>query len=120
MVTGTIVLGRHAETGRVRSGLGGEASRERYLAGSDSVPQSFDNGKASSGSLSFAAVTQDAGLTWHSMSLPEPPAAQLRPGEPPDVFMSLSSLDCPRVNVCIAMANTVAGNKHAAIYTTAP
>jgi hypothetical protein len=34
--------------------------------------------------------------------------------------MSVSRLDCPQVNICIAMADTVAGNTHAAIYTTAP
>jgi hypothetical protein len=82
------------------------------------VPQSFDNGKATSGSSSIAAVTQNAGLTWQAIGLPEP--SSLPPGEPPDVFMSVSSLQCPKVNTCIALANNVAGNKYAAIYTTAP
>jgi len=91
-----------------------------YITGSDSVAQSFDNGKATSGGSYYAAVTQDAGLTWQAMSMAEPPSSQLQPGEPPDVFMSVSSLQCPQVNVCIAMADNVAGNKHAAIYTTAP
>jgi hypothetical protein len=91
-----------------------------YVAGSDSQVQSFDNGKATSGSSEFAAVTEDAGLTWQPMTMAQPPASQLQPGEPPDVFMSLSSLQCPRAGVCIALADNVAGNKHAAIYTTAP
>jgi photosystem II stability/assembly factor-like uncharacterized protein len=91
-----------------------------YITGSDSVAQRFDNGNAISGGSDFAAVTQDAGLTWQAMGLAEPPASQLQPGEPPDVFMSVSSLDCPQVNICIALADNVAGNKYAAIYTTAP
>lgn len=89
-----------------------------YITGYDDVPQSFDNGKATSGSSSIAAVTQDAGLTWQAMSLPKP--SSLPPGEPPDVFMSVSSLQCPQVSICIALADNVAGNKYAAIYTTAP
>ncbi|HMD91823.1 MAG TPA: hypothetical protein VKG80_04195 [Trebonia sp.] len=89
-----------------------------YITGWDDVPQSFESGKATSGSSSIAAVTQDAGLTWREMSLPEP--SSLPPGEPPDVFMSVSSLQCPQVNICIALADNVAGSKYAAIYTTAP
>jgi photosystem II stability/assembly factor-like uncharacterized protein len=91
-----------------------------YITGSDSAAQSFDNGKAVSQGSYYAAVTQDAGLTWQAMSMAEPPSSRLQPGEPPDVFMSVSSLRCPQVNVCIAMADNVEGNKHAAIYTTAP
>jgi photosystem II stability/assembly factor-like uncharacterized protein len=91
-----------------------------YITGWDDVPQSFDNGKATSGSTSIAAVTQDAGLTWQPIGLPEPSSSSLQPGEPPDVFMSVSSLQCPKVGTCIALADNVAGNKHAAIYTTAP
>lgn len=89
-----------------------------YITGWDDVPQSFDNGKAISGSSSIAAVTRDAGLTWQAIGFPEP--SSLPPGEPPDVFMSVSSLQCPKANTCIALANNVAGNKYAAIYTTAP
>jgi hypothetical protein len=84
------------------------------------VPQSFDNGNATSGSTSIAAVTQDAGLTWQPIGLPEPSSSSLLPGEPPDVFMSVSSLQCPQAGTCIALADATAGNKHTAIYTTAP
>jgi photosystem II stability/assembly factor-like uncharacterized protein len=89
-----------------------------YITGDDDVPQSFENGKAISDSTSIAAVTQDAGLTWQSIGLPEP--SSLPQGEPPDVFMSVSSLQCPQANTCIALADNVAGNKYAAIYSTAP
>jgi hypothetical protein len=86
-----------------------------YISGWDDAPQSFDNGKVTSGSTPIAAVTQDAGLTWQGIRLPEPPS--LPSGEPPDVFMSLA-LQCPTASTCIALADNVAGYKHAAIYTT--
>lgn len=87
-----------------------------YITGYDDVPQSFGNGKATSGSTPIAAITQDAGPTWQRIGLPGP--SSLPPGEPPDVFMSMSSLQCPTATTCIALADNVAGNKHAAIYTT--
>jgi hypothetical protein len=88
-----------------------------YISGWDDAPQSFDNGNATSGSTPIAAVTQDAGLTWQGISLPGPSSLPLPSGEPPDVFMSLV-LQCPTASTCIALADDVAGHKHAAIYTT--
>lgn len=89
-----------------------------YLAGWDDKAQSFDGGKATSGSTSIAAVTRDAGRTWQSIGLPEP--SKLPALEPPDVFMSIASLQCPQVGVCIGLADNMAGNKYAAIYSTVP
>lgn len=87
-----------------------------YITGYESKPQRFDGGHAVSEATSIAAVTKDAGRTWQGIGLPEP--SKLPAFEPPDVFMSVSSLQCPQVNVCIAMADNVAGNKYAAIYKT--
>jgi photosystem II stability/assembly factor-like uncharacterized protein len=89
-----------------------------YIAGWDNAPQSFGNGKATSGSTSIAAVTADAGLTWQGIGLPGSSSLPLSPGEPPDVFMSMSSLQCPTATACIALADNVVGDKHAALYTT--
>lgn len=89
-----------------------------YITGFESKPQRFDGGHAVSEATAIAAVTQDAGRTWQAIGLPEP--SKLPAFEPPDAFMSVSSLQCPQVNVCIAMADTIAGNKYAAIYKTAP
>jgi photosystem II stability/assembly factor-like uncharacterized protein len=89
-----------------------------YITGSDAVSEHFDNGTATSGGSSFAAVTYNAGLTWQAIGFPEP--SSLPRFEPPDVFMTVSSLQCPKVNTCIALADWVAGNKYAAIYRTAP
>jgi photosystem II stability/assembly factor-like uncharacterized protein len=89
-----------------------------YITGWDDKPQRFDGGHAVSGSTAIAAVTQNAGLTWQPIGLPEP--SKLPALEPPDVFMSVSSLQCPQVNTCIALADNIAGNKYAAIYKTGP
>lgn len=85
-----------------------------YIMGWDDKAEKFDNGKATSGSRPIAAVTQDAGLTWQAMGFPEP--SSLPPLMPPDVFMSVSDLQCPTANTCIALAPGT--GKRAAIYTT--
>jgi photosystem II stability/assembly factor-like uncharacterized protein len=89
-----------------------------YVTGSDDVPEHFDNGTATSASSSFAAVTKDAGLTWQAIGFPEP--ASLPRFEPPDVYMSIASLQCPKAGTCIALTDGATGSKYAAIYRTAP
>jgi photosystem II stability/assembly factor-like uncharacterized protein len=89
-----------------------------YVTGSDDVAEHFDNGTATSASSSFAAVTKDAGLTWQAIGLPEP--ASLPRFEPPDVYMSIASLQCPKAGICIALTDGATGSKYAAIYRTAP
>ena len=89
-----------------------------YITGWDDKPQRFDGGHAVSGSTSIAAVTENAGRTWQMIGLPEP--SKLPAMEPPDVFMSVSSLQCPQVDVCIALADNMSGVKYAAIYKTGP
>jgi hypothetical protein len=84
-----------------------------FITGSDAVSERFDNGTATSGGSSFAAVTQDAGLTWQAMRFPEP--SSLLRFEPPDAFMSIESLQCPSVNICIALVGGATGSKYAAI-----
>jgi photosystem II stability/assembly factor-like uncharacterized protein len=84
-----------------------------FITGSDAVSERFDNGTATSGGSSFAAVTQDAGLTWQAMRFPEP--SSLPRFEPPDAFMSIESLQCPSVNICIALVGGATGSKYAAI-----
>jgi hypothetical protein len=89
-----------------------------YVTGSDDVAEHFDNGTATSASSSFAAVTKDAGLTWQAIGLPEP--TSLPRFEPPDVYMSIASLQCPQAGTCIALTDAATGSKYAAIYRTAP
>jgi photosystem II stability/assembly factor-like uncharacterized protein len=89
-----------------------------YVTGSDAVAEHFDNGTATSASSSFAAVTGDAGLTWQAIGLPEP--ASPPRFEPPDAYMSIASLQCPKAGTCIALTDGATGSKYAAIYRTAP
>jgi len=95
-----------------------EVSETMALTGSDDVAEHFDNGTATSASSSFAAVTKDAGLTWQAIGLPEP--TSLPRFEPPDVYMSIASLQCPQAGTCIALTDAATGSKYAAIYRTAP
>lgn len=85
-----------------------------YMMGWDDVPQSFDDGKATSGSTPIAAFTQDAGLTWQGIGLPGS-GLPLQSGEPPDAFYSVA-LQCTFVGSCVGLANNVAGFGHTAIY----
>jgi photosystem II stability/assembly factor-like uncharacterized protein len=95
-----------------------------YITGEQNRHEKFDNGKATSAGRAFAAVTQDAGLTWRPMSFPEPSSIP-RPKPPrfaesPDDYMLMVSLQCPRDDTCIGLTLGVQDSKYGAIYTATP
>jgi photosystem II stability/assembly factor-like uncharacterized protein len=62
------------------------------------------------------ATTRDDGRSWQEVTLPAP--AQVPAGMHGDSFMTVSQIDCPRADACIAIGTSEQGSTSTPIYTS--
>lgn len=86
-----------------------------YAAGEDAIPQHFANGSSNGGSA-MLLITHDAGRSWSRVTFARP--ARVPHGLQIDAFMTLGSIQCPQLNVCVGLGVTDQGSKTTPVYTS--
>jgi hypothetical protein len=84
-----------------------------YAAGEDLIPQRIGN--TYNASSSVVAVTRDAGRTWQRVSFQVP--ARVPSGMQGDSFMTISQIQCPQPDACVALGASDQGSANTPVYT---
>jgi photosystem II stability/assembly factor-like uncharacterized protein len=84
-----------------------------YASGSEAVAQRIDG--ALNGGSAMILVTSDAGLRWSRIRFAAP--AHVPRGMQLDAFMTVGDIQCPEVNVCVALGVSDQGSRSTPVYT---